>query len=481
MISLVDKYFSTKIVVISKIHTLFFYIFASLSRQTMNISKKKIENNHIKLIVKIVKNDYGTKVQESLKDYQKKMNLPGFRVGKVPMSIVKSKYELAIRAEEINKILSSTIDEYIKKNQINILGNPLPIENKVDFIKDSDYTFEFELGIQPNVDLSKLEKSKVNFYDIKVSNDKVTEYINSVQKRFGNIKSFEKITLDDMLSVEMLQIVKKDSTEPIKVNTSFLVNKIEDNTIKKSFLKLKKTNSIEFDIQKAFSNHADVASMLKISKENAESLSGKFLCTINDISRLVPAELDEDLFKKVYPSKLIKNKKEFTKEIADEISNNYSKDSDRKFFNDCSTLFVDKSSIDFPEKFLKKWLKKNLKKQLSEEEFNDEYKNYLKYLSWQLIENEICTQNNIKVTNQMLKDFTKAYVLKQMKSYGNIQMGNKEIDGIVENVLKNQKESEKMMNEVIMIELTSYFKKKIKTNKKTVTLNEFIKLANKQS
>ena len=337
------------------------------------------------------------------------------------------------------------------------------------------------MGIQPSVDLSKLEKAKVNFYDIKVSNDKVTEYITSVQKRFGNIKSFEKITLDDMLSVEMLEIVKKDSIEPIKVNTSFLVNKIEDNTIKKSFLKLKKTNSIEFDIQKAFSNHADLASMLKISKENAENLSGNFLCTINDISRLVPAELDEDLFKKVYPSKLIKNKKEFTKAITDEISNNYSKDSDRKFFNDCSTLFVDKSNIDFPEIFLKKWLKKNLKKQLKEEEFNDEYKNYLKYLSWQLIENEICTQNNIKVTNQMLKDFTKAYVLKQMKSYGNIQMGNKEIDGIVENVLKNQKESEKMMNEVIMIELTSYFKKKIKTNKKTVTLNEFIKLANKQS
>ena len=187
----------------------------------MNISNKKIENNHIKLIVEIAKNDYSTKVQESLKDYQKKMNLPGFRVGKVPMSIVKSKYELAIRVEEINKILSSSVDEYIKKNKLNILGNPLPIENKLDFVKDSDYTFEFELGIQPSIDLSKLEKAKVNFYDIKVSSDKVTEYTSSVQKRFGNIKSFEKITIDDMLSVEMLEIVKKDSSEPIKVNTSF--------------------------------------------------------------------------------------------------------------------------------------------------------------------------------------------------------------------------------------------------------------------
>ena len=153
---------------------------------------------------------------------------------------------------------------------------------------------------------------------------------------------------------------------------------------------------------------------------------------------------------------------------------------DRKFFNDCSAYLMKKIKLDFPDKFLKKWLKSNIKKEFTDKEFAKEYENYLKYLSWQLIENAICTKHDIIVTNEKLKSFTKAYVVQQMQAYGNLQMGNKEIDGIVENILKNQKESEKMMNEVIIIELVQHFKSKMKIVKKSVSLNEFIKLANNQ-
>ena len=144
-------------------------------------------------------------------------------------------------------------------------------------------------------------------------------------------------------------------------------------------------------------------------------------------------------------------------------------------------MFLDKIKIDFPEKFLKKWLKTNIKKEFTEKDFETEYQNYLKYLSWQLIENTICTENDIKVTDDKLKDFTKKNVLQQMKNYGAVNIGDKEIDGIVSNILKNEKEAEKMMNEVVLIELVAYFKSKMKVNKKSITLNEFIKLANKQA
>ena len=158
----------------------------------------------------------------------------------------------------------------------------------------------------------------------------------------------------------------------------------------------------------------------------------------------------------------------------------YIVESDRKLFNDASNLFMKKIKINFPDDFLKKWLKTNIKKEFTEAEFETEYLNYLKYLSWQLIENTICLENNIKITNEKLEEFTKDYVLRQMKAYGNINMGNKEIEGVVHNILKNKKESEKMMNEVILIELVEYFKSKMKLIKKSVSLNEFIKLANNQ-
>jgi len=157
------------------------------------------------------------------------------------------------------------------------------------------------------------------------------------------------------------------------------------------------------------------------------------------------------------------------------------KESDRKLFNDCSLLFVDKIKLDLPKDFLKKWLKSNIKKEFKESDFEKEYNNYLKYISWQLIENQICKENDIKVSNEQLRSFTKSNVLQQMKNYGSVNIGDKEIDGIVTNILKNEKEAEKMMNEIIINEITTYFKNKMKLTKKTTTLNEFIKLANNQN
>ena len=448
----------------------------------MKITQKKIDTNTLLLSAKISQDDYSSSVNKSLGDYQKKMNVPGFRVGKVPMGLVKKKYELAIRVEEINKILSNGIQKYISEKEISILGNPLPIENKVDFVNDSEYDFEFELGIQPQVDLSKAENAKIDFFVIKPEKKEIEDHQLSLQKRFGSVQSFEKMKDGDMLNVVLVQLDKNDKPleKGINVTTSMLVDKVEDKSLRLKFLKLKKSSSIVFELSKAFSNPVDIASMLKISKEEVANLDSQFSCQINDISRLVPAKLNDELFKKSYPSKVIKTEKEFKSTIKEELSAKYIKESDRKFFNDCSSHLMKKIKLDFPEKFLKKWLKNNIKKEFTEKEFDKEYENYLKYLSWQLIENAICTKHDIKVTNDKLKSFTKAYVIQQMQSYGNIQMGNKEIDGIVDNVLKNQKESEKMMNEVIIIELVQHFKSKMKMVKKSVSLNEFIKLANNQ-
>lgn len=448
----------------------------------MKITQKKTDTNTLMLSAKISADDYKSTVNKSLVDYQKKMNMPGFRIGKVPMGLVKKKYELAIRVEEINKILSNGIQKYITEKDISILGNPLPIENKVDFINSSEYDFEFEIGLQPEVDLSKVENTKIDYFTIKPEKKEIDDHQLSLQKRFGSVKSFESINDGDMLKVLLVELddKKQKVVNGINIETSILIDKIEDKKLRSKFLNLVKSNSIVFELNKAFSNNVDIASMLKISKEEVSNVAKYFSCTINDISRLVSAELNDDLFKKAYPSKSIKTVKEFQKIIKEDLESKYIQESDRKFFNDCSTYFIKKIKLDFPDKFLKKWLKNNVKKKFTEKEFNEEYENYLKYLSWQLIENAICTKHNIKVTNEKLKDFTKAYVIQQMKSYGSIQMGNKEIDGIVENVLKNKKEAERMMNEVIIIELVKHFKDNMKLVKKSISLNEFVKLANNQ-
>ena len=447
----------------------------------MKITDKKIDNSNIVLEIKIKESDYIDTVNSQLSDYQKKMTLPGFRVGKVPMGLVKKKYELSIKVEEINKLISNGIQKYITEKKISILGGPIPVDKAIDFKKDVDYVFEYELGLQPVLDLSLAEKSKLDYWLISPADKEVKDHIANITKRYGQVIHPEKIDLEDMLNVSFQELDNNNPKKDGVSNTSsLLVDKISDTSIRKKFMKLKKSDSIIIPIHKAFSNKIDLASMLNISKESAEILNADFSCTINNINRLVPAEINDDLFKKVYPEKTIKNKKDFEKYITEELSQRYVKESDRKLFNDGSLLFMKKTKIELPHEFLKKWLKMNAKKEFNDSEFEKEYENYVKYLSWQLIENKICEENNIQITNEKLNNFTKENVLAQMKSYGNVQMDNKEIDGIVANVLKNKQEAEKMTNELVLLELVKYFKDKMKLKTNAITLDEFIKLANNQ-
>tara|TARA_B100000427_G_scaffold327646_1_gene338867 strand:- start:84 stop:1430 length:1347 start_codon:yes stop_codon:yes gene_type:complete len=447
----------------------------------MKITDKKIDNSNIILEIKIKESDYIDTVNSQLSDYQKKMTLPGFRVGKVPMGLVKKKYELSIKVEEINKLISHGIQKYITEKKISILGGPIPVDKAIDFKKDVDYIFEYELGLQPVLDLSLAEKSKLDYWLISPASKEVKDHITNITKRYGQVIHPEKIDSEDMLNVSFQELDNNNPKKDGVSNTSsLLVDKISDTSIRKKFMKLKKSDSIIIPIHKAFSNKTDLASMLNISKESAESLNTDFSCTINNINRLVPAEINNDLFKKVYPEKTIKNKKDFEKYIKEELSQRYVKESDRKLFNDGSLLFMKKTKIELPHEFLKKWLKMNAKKEFQASEFEKEYKNYVKYLSWQLIENKICEENNIKITNEALHAFTKQHVLEQMKSYGNVQMDDKEIEGIVGNVLKNKQEAEKMTNELVLMELVKYFKNTMKIKTSTITLDEFIKLANNQ-
>ena len=448
----------------------------------MKITQKETQVNTVIISVDIKESDYAPALKDALSDYRKKINLPGFRVGKVPMGLVKQKYELPLKVEEINKILSSTIQKHISDNKLSILGNPIPVDTKVDFLKDVNYSFEYEVGLQPQIDISKVEKLKIDYWLIKPDKKAIDEHINSLQKRYGSVKSFNTMKKGDMINLRFVELdnENKPKKDGISNSSSILVDKINDEKIQKDFLKLKKGDAIIIPIKIAFTNLVDLASMLKISKEDAEKIDSNFDCKIMDISRLMPAELNIDFFKKSYPEAKIESEKDLRKKVESDLIETYSKESDKKLFNDAHALFINKVKIQFPEEFLKKWLKSNIKKEFSKAEFDKEYINYLKYLSWQLIENTICTENNIKVTNDQLESYTKSRIIAQMKSYGGMNLGNKEIDGIVQNVLKNKKEAEQMMNDLVVIELVKYFKDKMKINKKETTLNEFIKLANNQ-
>ena len=330
---------------------------------SMKIADKKKGNTTLLLEVNIKEKDYIDSVESSLVNYRKKMNLPGFRVGKVPMGLVKKKYQLPIKVEEINKLLSQNIQKYISEKKISILGGPMPIDKVIDFENNVDFIFEYELGLQPDVNLALAEKSKIDYWVIEPKIDQIKDHILSLQKRYGQIINPDSINAGDMLNVNLKELVDNKPKEGgVSNTTSLLLDKIEDDSVKKKFLKMKKSETIVFELKKSFSNQTDLASMLNISKEELGKIESNFSCEIQNISRLVPAEINAEFFKKVYPDKNIKTQKEFKSIIKSELSSNYLKDSDRKLFNDASLLFIEKIKLSFPEEFLKRWLKSNAKK-----------------------------------------------------------------------------------------------------------------------
>ena len=331
----------------------------------MNIKEKKSDKATIILEIHIKESDYAESVQLNLLDYRKKMNLPGFRVGKVPMGLVKKKYGLPIKVEEINKLLSSSIQNYISDNKISILGGPMPIDNAIDFENNVNYTFEYELGVQPDIKLSDAEKEKIDYWVIEPKAKQIDSHILSLQKRYGSITNPDSIAEGDMLNVRLDELSDNKTKEGgVSNTTSLLLDKIEDTSIKNKFLKSSKSDSIVFYPKKAFTNKSDLASMLNISKEDLSKIDSKFSCEIQNISRLIPSEMNVDFFKKVYPDKDIKTSKKFKTEVKSELSNMYLKESDRKLCNDASLMFMDTVKVELPKEFLKKWLKSNAKKRV---------------------------------------------------------------------------------------------------------------------
>ena len=203
----------------------------------MDITQAKLSVNTLKLTVHVKESDYESSVGTSLLNYRKKMTVPGFRQGKVPMSLVKKKYELSVRVEEINKLLSSSIQNYIGDNKISILGNPLPIESEVDFINNRDYSFEFEIGLQPSINISSVEKSKIDYYLIKPEKKEIQSHLLSLQKRYGSVKSFDTIKSGDMLNISLKELTKdnKPKTDGLSVETSILTDKIDDKKTQNKF------------------------------------------------------------------------------------------------------------------------------------------------------------------------------------------------------------------------------------------------------
>jgi trigger factor len=447
----------------------------------MNIVRKDIDASNATISISIEKNDYSEKVEKTLREYRKKANVPGFRPGMVPMGLLKKMYGKSVLGEEINKILSDELYKYIRENSINILGEPLPNETdqkEIDFNTQEEFEFIFDIGLAPEFEVELSKKDKIKSYLINPSEEMINNQIKSYTSRYGKYVQEEVVEEKDMVKGEMLELADgKVNEEGIKVKDAVLTPAyMKDEATKALFVGAKKGDVITFNPLKSFENETEVASLLKISKDDVKDVTADFSITIESITRYNESEIDQELFDKVYGEGVVSSEEEFKAKIVENIRENLSQDSDYKFGMDTKDVLVKKyDSLQFPDTFLKRWLLAT-NKNLTEETLETDYPKMIADLKWQLIKDKIAKANNSKIENEDVLDYARKIARAQFAQYGMIGMGDDILDNYAKDILKKEETVKNIIEKVAENKVLDIVKNAVKLDVKEVTIDEFNKL-----
>ncbi|MCD6178678.1 MAG: trigger factor [Bacteroidales bacterium] len=449
----------------------------------MNITKESTGDLTALITVEINENDYADKVKSSLNDYRRKANIPGFRAGKVPFGIVNKMYGKAVLGEEVNKVLSEKLNSYITENKLNILGNPLPsLENKdkADLDNDKDFTFYFDIALSPEIKLELNDKIKANYFDIEISDKMLDDYVLDIQNRFGEHSNPEVVAEGTEVEAEFKQLDADGNILEggIAHKGKFKVDDIKLKTVAKKFIGAAKGDKVVFDPMKAFKDADKVAAMLAVAKEMLEDLKADFEAVITEIYLTIPAEINEDLYKKAYPNDEIKSEEELRARIKEDAAKQFIAESDKLFMSETVDMLIEKAKIQIPADFMKRWVLANNEGKLTAEQIEVQWDSYEHSLKWQLLQDKIFKENDIKVEQAEVREHIKGFI-------GGQYFGGQaqdpalasQMDGIVDSVMQNQEEVNKIYDQLYDKKLLDLFKEKLSLKNKSISLENFIKKA----
>lgn len=447
----------------------------------MNIVRKDLDQNNALVTICIEKADYAEKVDKNLRDFRKKANIPGFRPGMIPMGLVKKMYGKAVMAEEVNKLVSENLYSYIRENNMNILGEPLPNETEqkpFDFDTQDDFEFVFDLGIAPEIEVELTKKDKVNYYNITVSDEMIENQVKSYTGRYGKYIQEEVVEEKDMLKGELLEMANgKVNESGIKVQDATLTSAyMKDDAQKALFFGAKKGDVITFNPSKAFDNENEISSLLKISKDQAKKVDSDFQLKIESITRYHESEINQGLFDKVYGDGVVKSEEEFRAKIKENIQDNLVSDSEFKFSVDAKEMLVAKfSDLSFPDTFLKRWLLSSNQK-IKAETLEEDYPKMITDLKWHLIKEKLTKANEIKVETADVEEYAKKLTKAQFAQYGMIGMDDEIVANYAKDMMKKEETLKSLIDKVAEEKVFAVVKETVKLDNKEVSIEEFNKM-----
>lgn len=436
----------------------------------MNITKEQIDELNAIIKVDIAKDDYQDKVQSILKDYRKTANIPGFRKGHVPMGLVQKQYGMAVRVDEVNKLLQDALGKFLSEEKIDVLGNPLPKnQENFDWSVD-DYSFEFELGMAPKFEIDLKPKKAIVSYEIYADDKMIDNQLTTIQKQYGKLIAQDEVAKDS----EVTGAFVNESLE-LDNNTTFEIAQLKGKKNTDAFVGAKVGDVITVKTKGLFSEGHSYQNALKKTEEEAKELNAEVTFTISEINTRELAEFDQELFDKLYGKDTVKTVTELKEKMKEDAARQFQQQSDQQLMNDVTEHLIAETKFDLPADFLQKWIQSTGENPMTLEEAVEEYNRSEKGLRYQLIEGKLIQDNKLQANFEELKTYAKDMIKMQMMQYGQMNPEDKELEDIAARILGNQDEVKRLSEQLMNQKMLTFFKENVNLKTKKVTFDEFVK------
>jgi len=451
----------------------------------MNIFQEKTDEQNAILTVRIEKEDYEGKVNKALNDFSKKARMDGFRPGKVPPGLIRKMHGRSFLVEEINKLLMESVTNYLRDNKVAILGEPLPREDKekvINWDTDTSFEFRFDLGLAPALDINPSKKDKVPYYTIQSEEKLIDETISTYARRHGKLEQVEFAEGKEILKGDLSQVDQEGQVieNGIRVeNSTFSMEVIKDDTIRTSLTGRKTGESVVMDIKKAFPNDVEVASVLRIDKTKVAEIAPNFRFDIKEVSLFKPAEINQELYDKVFGEGKAKSSEELRSLILKDLEADLGREGEYRLTVDIKNHFLKKLKFDLPVEFLKRWLLFTNENKVTAEQIDKEFPAFENDLRWQLIRNELIKNHKLEMTEEEVKESAREYTRLQFLRYGIQEMPDDLLENYTNEFLKKDEEKGRIIEKLREDKVINLLKGLITLENKKITLEKLRKLYEK--
>ncbi len=453
----------------------------------MDINKENVDELNALLKVRVTQEDYEDQVDKVLKDYRKRARIDGFRPGKVPAGLIRKMYRKPVMIEEINKVVLSSVREYLKEEKIRILGEPLPDKEKqadIDWDNQQEFEFVFDLGLAPEFELEISQKDKIPYYEIKVDDKMIENQKENYKRRFGTFDKIEKATGNEIVKGKMEQTDPEGNPveEGIRNDEAvFSLELMKDKDAVKKFVGKGSGDVVDFDVKKAYPNEQEVASLLKIDKDQVKEIQGDFRVTIQEINRFKPAELNSKFYDQIFGKDQIKTNEEFTQRVIEEIKFDLSRQSNSKFAEDVKAHFLDKTGLKLPAEFLKRWITVSNNEKFSEEQIEKDYPAMEDDLKWQLIREKIVRDKNIRIEENEVREYAREYARMYFQQYGMGGVPEEHLNNYADKMLNDQNEKRRIHDTLADQKIVEFVRENAGVDVKEVSAEKFEKIMQKNA